>query len=147
MGPFTKRRVTAAPRWSASAADVTAAPARDVNDDGCAGDWAYEAWFNGPHGSMITVSFYACYGAAEGTYSLGYRYQYWPGCEYSQQMAAGWSYVGYGCADENFTGCESLDEASKYALGAAHTVCCSDGSEGQLRQALAEVFAWDGVPF
>lgn len=149
MGLRSRRRASAParPTWDPLDGEVTAVPVHELNDDGCAGDWGYEAWFFGPHGACIAVTFYAAYGATEGTYALGYRYQYWPGQECRQHVTTGWSYAGYGCADENFTGCESLTEAGKYALGAAQTVVRKDGSEGQLMAALAEVFQWDGVPW
>lgn len=145
MGVFTRRKPQAAvaeDSWQfASGPEVVDAAA--VEDDGNAGDRAFELRFVSPASpnSAIHVTFYAaCADPEDGGYLIGYRYDLiWNGGSYTR-----WGNIGslrsderpYPTPDDALGAC--WRQAISYAAG------CAPIPDEDLN---GEVFTWDGHPW
>jgi|SRR5581483_263550 len=144
MGIFTRRRP--APQvvtWLLSSGpEVVDAAA--VEDDGNAGNNAFELTFRSPAApaSAIYVTFYAAWAAPdEGGYLIGYRYDLFCNAE---RTYAGWGSLGTLRGDERpyATPDDALAAAYRVSLGyAAGGPPIADEDLG------GQVFTWDGQPW
>jgi hypothetical protein len=149
MGLFNRQRSVAVETdcavWQPVSSQIDTVPGCEMDDQGCAGDYAYGARFalaSAP-GATITVWCYPVYGPLDmlGTYQIGYRRDY----HFDPGAGLPWHASDYD-GDAEFY--ESLDECAAVARECAVTLAVtrrdgltSDPDDNNL------FFEWDGVPF